>query len=111
MRLGQRDALAQLREDTAGVKLEKWPGPVVKLYTGEAAPETIVPSTKDLPKQACQALFHLGQYALLHNRRKEALNWFSKALEKRFSCLEATVAEVEKRRLSAAATGVLRKKR
>lgn len=110
VRLGQRDALAQLREDTAGVDLEPWPGSVVKLYLGEVAAETIVPSTKDRPKRACQVLFHLGQYALLHKRRKEALSWFSKAVEKRFSCLETMVAEVEKRRLSAPATGALRKK-
>lgn len=103
VRQGHTDALAQLQEETENVKLDEWPGPVVKLYLGQVAPETIVPSAKDPPKQACQAFFHLGQYALLHKRSQEALGWFTKAVERKFSCMEATVAEAEKQRLSSAA--------
>src|SRR5262249_2114759 len=75
---GQRNnAPSRLAEATKNLNLNEWPGPIVKLYLGEAKPEDVMAAVEaeDGPtkkRKACQANFYSGIWALRQEAKTRA---------------------------------------
>jgi lipoprotein NlpI len=83
-RAGQ-DARSELEKNATQLKLATWPGPLISLYLGKAAPEAILSAASDSdPKtdraQQCRAYFYLGERALIEGKRIEAKRLFQLAI-------------------------------
>jgi len=83
--MGQ-EAHAQLAKDAGKMGLKAWPGPVIDLYLGKATTQSLLDAAKD-PKPAkatehrSEALFYLGQQALITGKPAEARRWFQQVVE------------------------------
>ena len=80
-----RNAVSEVRQYSANVNLDEWPGAILKLYLGEVDSEAVIGAlAKGVPNMdsghACEAYYYLGQYFLLQNDRVKALELFRKAV-------------------------------
>ncbi len=76
-------AQSELASYAERVKLAGWPAPVVALYLGKATPETLLSSAKASSRprdRECEALYYLGQRALLSGDRAEAIRLLQAAI-------------------------------
>jgi len=100
------DGRGDLATQATRLNLSKWPGPVLALYLGNAAPEALLPAARDSdPKkqreQQCEAYFYLGQQALLRGDRAEAIRLFRAAVDTGVTdFIEYQGAQMELKRLS-----------
>jgi lipoprotein NlpI len=107
-RAGQ-DGRTGLEQETGQIKLTAWPGQVIDLYLGRAAPTAILAAARDPHvykdrSQRCEAYFFLAEYALLAGRRTEAQRLFLQAIDTGATPeLEYTGAHEELKRLQASA--------
>jgi len=80
-----RKAATDVQQFSRNVNLDEWPGAILKLYLDEVDADAVITAlAKGVPdmdaKHACEAYFYLGQYFLLQNDRKKALELFNKAV-------------------------------
>ena len=80
-----RDAVSDVAQFSTKVNLDEWPGAILKLYLGEVDADTVIEAlSKGAPNMqignACEAYYYLGQYYLLQNDRRTALELFNKAV-------------------------------
>jgi lipoprotein NlpI len=80
------DALAQdnLASAAANLDLAAWPGPLIKLYLGQAAPDQVRRASQSgddaaVYGQTCDADFYVGEYELLQGDRGAARTGFTAA--------------------------------
>src|SRR5215471_15362678 len=77
---------SRLAEATAQIDMTKWPAPVIRLYLGQMAPETVLAAAahRDASKQksqVCEANFFSGELALQQGSKDEATRLFRIAEE------------------------------
>lgn len=100
-----KDGAKELAGFASNLGLERWPGPIVSLFLGKAAPEQILKHIEEGDRRVkrereCEAFFYIGQYQLLRGKREEALRLFRKALEtEQNNFIEFTGSKVELNRL------------
>lgn len=80
-----RNAQSEVVQFSSKVNLDEWPGALLKLYLGNVDVKTVIEAlAKGVPNMkaghACEAYYYLGQYFLLNNDRKAALEMFTKAV-------------------------------
>jgi lipoprotein NlpI len=80
-----RNAITDVSKFSATANLVEWPGAILKLYMGEVDAEAVIEAlSKGVPNMqighACEAYYYLGQYYLLQNDRRKALELFNKAV-------------------------------
>ena len=103
-RSGQ-DARVDLARDASNFDLTDWPGPVVSMFLGRAAPEQVLAAAKhsDQRKQReqnCEAYFYVGQHHLLRGNKRDAAKFFRKVLDTGITYfIEYTGAKAELDRL------------
>ena len=73
------DGKDELKTNTAGLNLSKWPGPVIQLYLGQSTPEDVLRAAGSDSDQKCEYNFYVGEYRLLRSERPEALAIFRSA--------------------------------
>jgi lipoprotein NlpI len=83
-----REAATDVSQFSANANLVEWPGAILKLYLGEVEAEAVIDAlSKGVPNMqtghACEAYYYLGQYYLLQNDRRSALELFDKAVATR----------------------------
>lgn len=96
----------RLKQTTAEMALSKWPGPIVRMYLGQATPaQALTAAGADAQKRAeqvCEVNFYAGELALARGKRNEALRLFVMAAgECPRGLIETTSAEAELRALGA----------
>jgi lipoprotein NlpI len=103
-RAGQ-DALSELKKNSERLKLTTWPGPLIKLYLGEAPPEAILSAADNSDankdrEQHCETYFYLGERALIEGEGAEADRLFRQTIATgATSLVEYTGAQAELKRL------------
>jgi lipoprotein NlpI len=91
----------ELKAQTAGLDLSKWPGPVIGFLIGSLTREALLLACRDghlcrQREQTCAAQFFIGQQEFLEGKALEAANSFRKATESgAIACLEHLAAEAE----------------
>jgi lipoprotein NlpI len=81
---GEDDA-AELSRAMANLNLDRWPGPIIRLYRGQADPEDVrvaamaAADEKTRRKQSCQATFYIGEYQSLRGNTNAAIPIFEDA--------------------------------
>jgi CubicO group peptidase (beta-lactamase class C family) len=73
------DGKDELKTNTAGLNLSKWPGPVIQLYLGQSTPEDALRAAGSDSDQRCEYSFYVGEYRALRVERPEALALFRSA--------------------------------
>ena len=73
------DGKDELKTNTAGFDLSKWPGPVIQLYLGQSTPEDALRAAGSDSDQKCEYSFYVGEYRALRGERPEALALFRSA--------------------------------
>ena len=68
------------------IDVSRWPGPVIKLFLGQAGPREVMESLKGLSgdkrrEQQCEALFYLGQYYMIEGNAEAAVSLFRRTLD------------------------------
>jgi lipoprotein NlpI/pimeloyl-ACP methyl ester carboxylesterase len=76
---GGTDGKEELKTNTAGLNLSKWPGPVIQLYLGQTTPEDALRAAGSDSDQTCEYSFYVGEYRALRGERPEALALFRSA--------------------------------
>ena len=76
---GGTDGKAELKTNTTGLDLSKWPGPVIALYLGQSTPEDVLHAAGSDSGQKCEYSFYAGEYRALRGERPEALALFRSA--------------------------------
>jgi lipoprotein NlpI len=79
---GQSD----LRQRALTLDLQKWPGAVVRLYLDSTSADSVLPAAHNADaatdrRLQCEAYFYLGEDALLHGRRAEAVRLLQAAIK------------------------------
>ena len=69
----------ELKTNTAGFDLSKWPGPVIQLYLGQSTSEDALRAAGSDSDQKCEYSFYVGEYRALRGERPEALALFRSA--------------------------------
>jgi hypothetical protein len=89
-----------LRTKTKDINLKWWPGPVAKLFMGEAKPGALLAGLdRVLPYHQCEADFLSGIWASLEKRKGEARKYLEAASGKCESQFTVRNAKVELERL------------
>lgn len=87
--LAQRKAgksgLEDLRKNSAALRLNDWPGPVIKLYLGEIKSDALLAAANNTDSaksasQHCEAYFYLGEEALLSGKADDAVKLFQQSV-------------------------------
>ena len=73
------DGKDELKTNTAGLNLSKWPGPVIQLYLGQSTPEDALRAAGSDSDQRCEYSFYVGEYRALRGERPDALALFRSA--------------------------------
>ncbi len=73
------DGKDELKTNTAGLNLSKWPGPVIELYLGQSTPEDVLRAAGSDSDQRCDYSFYVGEHRALRGERPEALALFRSA--------------------------------
>jgi len=73
------DGKDELKTNTAGLNLSKWPGPVIQLYLGQSTPEDALRAAGSDSDQRCEYSFYVGEYRALRGERPEARTLFRSA--------------------------------
>src|SRR5258707_2365621 len=73
-RLGGSKSDDDMAKRAQGIDLAKWPGPLVKLYAGQSAPEALdatiaAEPDEDHDDDNCQADFFVGEWELRHDQK------------------------------------------
>ena len=76
---GGADGNDELKTNSVGLNLSKWPGPVIQLYLGQSTPEDVLRAAGSDSDQKCEYNFYVGEYRLLRSERPEALALFRTA--------------------------------
>jgi len=81
-----RDGRSTLERAARNLDLKQWPGPVVAMFLGRAAPKRVLARAKNRDakrqrEQRTEAFFYVGQYQLLRGARGAARALFRAALE------------------------------
>ena len=98
-----RDALAN---QAKAFNLARWPGPVIAMYIGQAAPETLLEAARDADpatqrERQCEAYFYVGEELMLRGQREAAARMFQAAVNTGVTSLfEYVSARAELRRLA-----------
>lgn len=74
------NAPSGLGQTLAGLDMDKWPAPIVRLYMGEMTSEQVLAAAKGSPDQVCEVNFYSGELALAQGNKGEALRLFRAAL-------------------------------
>jgi lipoprotein NlpI len=72
---------SRLAETATRIDLSQWPGPVIRLYLGQLTPAAVFtladdPNAKTKKGLLCQANFFIGEMALQHGARDDAMRLF-----------------------------------
>lgn len=79
------DDLASFRDQSHALNLSGFPGPVIHFYLGESTENDVMAAAKtgspqEQREQLCEASFYLGEVALLHGKRDEAVRLFRQSI-------------------------------
>jgi lipoprotein NlpI len=102
----EQEARNELGRSATSLDLTKWPSEVIRLYLGQATPESVLAAATNSDartdrEQHCEAYFYLGQYALLAGKQQEAASLFQQAINTRvITFVEYTSAQAELKRLA-----------
>jgi lipoprotein NlpI len=94
-----------LAERAAQVDLRKWPGPLIRLYLGQATPDTVMQAVAadgadNSDRDECEAPFYLGEWQLQHKNKDAARALLRKAAAVcPLDYIERSAAAVELKRL------------
>jgi D-alanyl-D-alanine-carboxypeptidase/D-alanyl-D-alanine-endopeptidase len=73
------DGKDELKMNTAGLDLSKWPGPLIQLYLGQSTLDDAFRATGGDSDQKCEYSFYVGEYRTLRGEHPEALALFRSA--------------------------------
>ena len=73
------DGKEELKMNTAGLDLSKWPGPLIQLYLGQSTLDDTFRATGGDSDQKCEYSFYVGEYRALRGEHPEALALFRSA--------------------------------
>lgn len=70
---------SRLAEATTRIDMTKWPAPLIRLYLGQITPEAVLAAADDpdigaKERQACEANFFIGEFALERSAKDEAVH-------------------------------------
>lgn len=99
-----KEGIKSLKARSQTLDLRQWPGPIISLYLRNATFEEVIEKTAASSKRwetakKCTAYFHMGQYYLLQENKKQALVMFRKATNTGFNVFESRAAKEEINRL------------
>lgn len=103
-RVGDADREA-LASQAKAFNLARWPGPVIAMYIGQSAPETLLETARDPDpamqrERQCEAYFYVAEELLLRGQREGAARMFQGAVNAGVTSLfEYVSARAELRRL------------
>ena len=85
-RAGNLDTL-ELKRHASDLDLDKWPGPIIELYLGQATPDQIAAAAasgdpKAVINQQCEANFYIGEWKIAHNDLSGAKPLIQSAMDK-----------------------------
>lgn len=103
-RLG-KDAKGELLHSTDGADLSAWPGPIVKVFRGDAGPDQIVlpphRETWQTERDICEKDFYLAEFALANGDKAKAITLFHDTIATNITeYLEYTAAGYELERIA-----------
>jgi len=86
---GSNDAPVELKRRAASLDLAKWPGPIIKVFLGELAPEQVKPPVQPeawseaerKSGAACEVSFYVGELRVAKGDRGKAIALFRAAIE------------------------------
>jgi tetratricopeptide (TPR) repeat protein len=85
-----------LKKNSEGLDLNKWPGPVIQMFLGKTKPDDLLHASGDDPRRKCESSFYVGKYHDIHGKGDEAVTLFESA---RATCpaglLEKMTAQAE----------------
>jgi len=73
------DGKEELKMNTAGLDLSKWPGPLIQLYLGQSTLEDVLRAAGSDDDKKCEYNFYGGEYLAPRGQRAEALALFRSA--------------------------------
>jgi lipoprotein NlpI len=79
------DDTAEVSRTMANLNLDRWPGPIIRLYRGQTAPEDVRAAAmagtdeKRKKRRSCQAAFYIGEYQSLRGNTNAAVPIFEDA--------------------------------
>ena len=80
-RLGDQAAAAELETNAKELVQTDWSYSIVELFLGHSAPETALSAASGLDQQ-CEAQFYVGEWHVLHQDQRAALQYFEAALDR-----------------------------
>jgi lipoprotein NlpI len=78
---GRSNLPSQLAQAMTRINMTKWPAPVIRFYLGQITREAVLaaadnPDAKTKKSQVCEANFFIGELALQHGSKDEAVHLF-----------------------------------